>query len=412
MCVDAPPRVVTAHEAAARRPSPEVIAELTALCRQADRERRTVTRRRWTNRLTTATLVFALTLLVGAAAAQALGYRLLIVRSGSMTPTMRVGDAVLTRSVPATSVKPGNIVTFADPALANQRVTHRVTSVRRDGSNLAFVTRGDANHTSESWTVPVDGRLGKEIVDIPSFGRVINDAKSRDVLLALLLAFVAWMTLLALKRIWRRPAVIAAASLAAVALVPTTAGAWVVAKPNSGNSFATASTFAQISSIQLKGFNPGTNGMLDKNDSIILVFSKTMSVASFCSIWAGDGNNQSLAANNDVTVTATDGTGGTNDSLTVSSASCAFNFGTLDLGSNNYVSGGNATFGGSSSNKSTIQWVASTNTLTVTLGGQIGGTVNTVASSTAVYTASPSIRSANGGIITNSPYALAAGQNF
>ena len=87
-------------------------------------------------------------------------------------------------------------------------------------------------------------------------------------------------------------------------------------------------------------------------------------------------------------VTLTDGTGGTNDKVTVTTASgCSFNFGTIDLGSNAYISGGGATFSGNGSNASSIAWNSGTNTLTITLGSRSGsGTTAPVASSNAVYT--------------------------
>ena len=63
-----------------------------------------------------------------------------------------------------------------------------------------------------------------------------------------------------------------------------------------------------------------------------------------------------------VIVTVTDGTGATNDSITVTSGTCTFHFGSINLGSNAYVSGGDAIFWGNGSNKSTITWTAATHT--------------------------------------------------
>jgi hypothetical protein len=71
-----------------------------------------------------------------------------------------------------------------------------------------------------------------------------------------------------------------------------------------------------------------------------------------------------------VTVTITDN--GTSDTLTVASATCpAFILGTVALGGD-YVSA-NATFAGSGSNASKLQWDPSTNKLTITLGSGSGG---------------------------------------
>jgi hypothetical protein len=140
-----------------------------------------------------------------------------------------------------------------------------------------------------------------------------------------------------------------------------------------------------------------------------------MSVSSFCSAWSGDTSDWLLNSNGDVTVTVTDGTGGQNDSLTVTSGSCTlpFHFGSINLGTNAYVSGGNATFGGSTgSSRSSIGWTAATHTLTITLGAATG-TFGTVTSSTPIYNASPQITDSAGASISNSPFTqLPAAKQF
>jgi type II secretory pathway pseudopilin PulG len=166
-----------------------------------------------------------------------------------------------------------------------------------------------------------------------------------------------------------------------------------------------------ISSVTLT--NAGaTAGRIEAGDKITVVFSAQMRVSSICSTWATDTSNQALSGNNDVTVVLTDGISPTHDVLSVTSATCTFNFGTLDLGVSTYVGSGSVSFAGSSANKSTIAWTASTFTLVITLGAQGGtGTVATVASSTPVYTAG-AIKDSAGTALGNSPFTLAAGQKF
>ena len=142
---------------------------------------------------------------------------------------------------------------------------------------------------------------------------------------------------------------------------------------NVGNvSTSTTATFTidrttpTVSTLQLK--NNGVAGKIEKGDQIILTFSEQMSVSSLCSTWSGDGSDQSLAANNDVTVSVNDGGVG-NDTISVTSGTCTFNLGSINLGSTAYNTSGSAiTFSGSGVNKSTITWTASTRTLTITLG--------------------------------------------
>ena len=112
----------------------------------------------------------------------------------------------------------------------------------------------------------------------------------------------------------------------------------------------------------------GTAGKAEQGDQIVVMFSQTLKVSTMCATWSGDFTDQSLAALGDVTVTLSDG-GVANDTLTVTSASCTFRFGTVKLGSTGFVTGGKVTFSGSTvADESTITWDATTHTLIITLG--------------------------------------------
>jgi hypothetical protein len=155
----------------------------------------------------------------------------------------------------------------------------------------------------------------------------------------------------------------------------------------------------------------GTPGRIQPADQIVVTFSEAMKVSKFCSTWSGDSTNQSLNAANDVTVTLHDGGLG-NDSLTVGSGTCSFNFGTLDPGSGSYVSGGDATFKGTGSNKSSVAWNPAARTLTVVLGSKTGGTTATVPSSVPVLTAPGNLSDPAGNLISPPAFTLAAGSKF
>ena len=159
----------------------------------------------------------------------------------------------------------------------------------------------------------------------------------------------------------------------------------------------------------------GTAGRIDKGDTIKVVFSGTMNLSTLCSAWpTTDTANQTLSADSDVGVTVTDGTtSSVHDVITVSSAVCGtFNFGSLDLGVQTYVTGGNAVFAGTSTNKSSITWTTSTHTLLITLGAKgASGTVATISTSTPIYTAGP-VTDTGGGSLSNSPKTLTAGKQF
>ena len=78
-------------------------------------------------------------------------YRMFTVISGSMEPTYSIGDVLISKSVDASSIKVGDVVTYLGEknSLAGKVVTHQVVEIQQDsdGSYL-FYTKGTAN---KSW---------------------------------------------------------------------------------------------------------------------------------------------------------------------------------------------------------------------------------------------------------------------
>lgn len=147
------------------------------------------------------------------------------------------------------------------------------------------------------------------------------------------------------------------------------------------SSTAPATTYAvALTGISLNGATPGT---IATGDTIALTFSAPLALGTLCNAWAGQTAPNPLT---DATVTVVNGTGSTNDSITITaSASCTSggNFGSINLESQGYVSNKNKAF-----SPSTIAWSAGAFTLTITLGTKGNtGTLGSVSSSSAVYKA-------------------------
>lgn len=146
----------------------------------------------------------ALTILLIVGLGMALGFRALIVRSGSMEPTVSTGDVVVTRLVRPSAVSKGDIVTFQDPSRAGELVTHRVVKTRRDGDVVSFVTRGDANSGQEEWSVDADGTVGAMAFRIPKAGYLLAWLRTPVVRISLVVGAALILSFLALRRIWGR----------------------------------------------------------------------------------------------------------------------------------------------------------------------------------------------------------------
>jgi signal peptidase len=100
--------------------------------------------------------------------------------SGSMTPTLGVGDVVLDEKIAPLTARPGDIVTFPDQSRGGAMVTHRVRSIEQRGASVTFVTQGDANTVSERWSVAANGSIGRVRMHVPKVGYVLQWTGTRE----------------------------------------------------------------------------------------------------------------------------------------------------------------------------------------------------------------------------------------
>ena len=102
------------------------------------------------------------------------GFRSATVMSGSMIPTLNVGDIVIEKPIEPGQAKIGDVITFTDPSDENRLLTHRVRSIKVKGNVFTFKTKGDANNTEEKWHIPADGTIGRVSTSIPKVGYILG----------------------------------------------------------------------------------------------------------------------------------------------------------------------------------------------------------------------------------------------
>jgi signal peptidase len=137
--------------------------------------------------------------------------------SGSMEPNVSTGDLVVTLPISPGEAKSGDIVTFTDPEGTGKLITHRVASVRPDGDQYRFVTKGDANSNVERWGIPADGRVGHVVMKMPKLGYVMALSRQPGARVALIVLPALLLAGFALAAIWRKPDEEEAADAAATA---------------------------------------------------------------------------------------------------------------------------------------------------------------------------------------------------
>ena len=130
------------------------------------------------------------------AAGFAFGVKPLIFRSGSMSPAIHTGDMAISRTVEASTLRRGDIVSVTTSG--GQRVTHRLVNAARQGPARQLTLKGDANKKADTEVYTVT-RAERVVFTIPKAGYVVNAATSPAGVFVLGL-YVAWMLVTVFRR--------------------------------------------------------------------------------------------------------------------------------------------------------------------------------------------------------------------
>jgi len=132
-----------------------------------------------------------------------LPYQALIVRSGSMSPTIPTGSIVFYTKIDASKVKVGDVIVFTKPGSTNERVTHRVFKIGQSDTGLYAITKGDANGTPDDWRVPLAGKGWIARFHVPSVGYALVYLQSTLARLLLLVIPAILLGAITLYEIWQ-----------------------------------------------------------------------------------------------------------------------------------------------------------------------------------------------------------------
>jgi signal peptidase I len=154
----------------------------------------------WVASTVAALIVVALLLTAGLVVA---GFRPATDRSDSMVPYLHRGDVIFSRSLIASQVHVGDVITFPDPYFKGVLLTHRVRAEQPlANGRIAFTTRGDANSGSEHWTIAAGGDLTHVAFRVPYIGNAFILIDGHPLYLAIVIALALW--LLVMQLVWGR----------------------------------------------------------------------------------------------------------------------------------------------------------------------------------------------------------------
>lgn len=119
-----------------------------------------------------------------------LGYQAFVITTNSMEPSIKHGDAVLTKKPKVKDLKEGDIITFNRN---NEAITHRILRIDKEEDNYYYVTKGDNNNVEDKQRVEFDDIEGKKVVTFPKLGYVIEAAENQLIILILTLVVLIFL---------------------------------------------------------------------------------------------------------------------------------------------------------------------------------------------------------------------------
>jgi signal peptidase len=118
------------------------------------------------------------------------GYRVYVIHTGSMIPTLKLGDVVIDK--PVQQLHRGEIITFRQSASSNVIVTHRIHSIHHG----IIHTKGDANPTPDAWPINRSLVKGSVTTIVPKLGYLIvflkQPAGIASVMTGVIALFLLW----------------------------------------------------------------------------------------------------------------------------------------------------------------------------------------------------------------------------
>jgi len=124
-------------------------------------------------------------------------FPLLAVASGSMIPTLNVGDLIVVQGISdaseinAAPYPEGDIIVFHKPGFENELIVHRaISKYQGNDGTWYFQTKGDNNSGADPWRVSEKLLVGKVVGKVPWLGHIPLFMRTPPGILIVILLFV------------------------------------------------------------------------------------------------------------------------------------------------------------------------------------------------------------------------------
>lgn len=122
------------------------------------------------------------------------GYRFYIIMSGSMSPTIDIGDVAIIKE--EDNIKVNDVVAYSE---ANSTVVHRVIEINSTSNEENYITKGDNNNAKDLHPIKKSNIQGKYVGKIKGLGNAFSFIKKH--LIIFMVGIVIIMVIIVIRRL-------------------------------------------------------------------------------------------------------------------------------------------------------------------------------------------------------------------
>ena len=115
------------------------------------------------------------------------GIKTFTIISNSMNPIFEIDDVIFVKKINANQLQKGDIISFVQ---GRDIITHRIESIEKRNNEITFITKGDANNTTDINNVNVSQIEGKYIFKISKLGKVLSILKNKVVFFVIIVILI------------------------------------------------------------------------------------------------------------------------------------------------------------------------------------------------------------------------------
>ena len=121
------------------------------------------------------------------------GYKSFTIASGSMMPTLDIGDVIISKKVSEKDLREGDIITFMEGEGHVYNVTHRIAEIVKEEGKTLYRTKGDNNNTNDDELVKYENIVGKYQFKISKIGNwVVQIQTTCGIVVAILVIYLIY----------------------------------------------------------------------------------------------------------------------------------------------------------------------------------------------------------------------------